>query len=236
MPSERTPHAGLSDSAGGLRAGYLLGGWDLTAFYYSSIDASPTFFRDIINTPVPTVVYTPDHDRIHQTGGTVSKDLGSFVLRGEAVYTWNRWFNENFSDRNGVVRQDFLDYIVGADFPLPFESRIDLQLFQRWFPHHDRDILQRRVETGASLFASTKMLDGKIEPDLLLIQSLNRLDWMVRPRISWRFQPDWRLRLGTAAFGGSKDGLFGRFENRDRAFVDSATRFSSNSSRLEENF
>jgi hypothetical protein len=219
--SERTPHAGLSDSAGGVRAGYLLNGWDLAAFYYNSMDAAPTFFREVINAPVPTVVYTPDHDRIQQAGSTVSKDFGPFVLRGEAVYTWGRWFNvKDLSDRNGVVRQDFLDYIISGDIPLPSESRLNLQFFQRWFPHHDPNIIQRRVETGASLFASTKLLDGKIEPDLQLIHSLNRLDWMIRPRISWRFHPDWRLRVGTAVFGGDKDGLFGRFGNRDRAFVE----------------
>jgi hypothetical protein len=219
--NERIAHRGLSDVAVGVRLGYLLRGWDLTGFYYDSVDSSPAFFRQLISAPPATVVYTPDHDRIHQLGGTLSKDFQSFVVRAEAVYTWDRWFNvTRLSDSDGVVRQNFLDYIVGVDFPLPSDSRLNLQFFQRWFPSHNPDIIPRRVESGITLFASAKILDDKVEPDLLVIHSLNRLDWMVRPRITWRFHPDWRFRIGTALFGGNNQGLSGRFDNRDRAFVE----------------
>jgi len=201
--------------------GYLLKGWDLTGFYYDSINSAPAFFRQTINAPNPTLSYTPDHRRIHQLGGTVSKDFQSFVLRGEAVYTWDSLFSvSRLSDADGVVRQDFLDYIIGLDFPLPADSRLNFQFFQRWFPNHDPDITPARVESGVSLFASTKMLDDKVEPDLLVMQSLNRLDWMVRPRVTWQFQPSWRLRAGTALFGGTGQNLFGRFANRDRVFAE----------------
>jgi hypothetical protein len=205
-----------------------LNGWDLTSFYYDSIDASPTFFRQVVTAPVPTVIYQPDHERIRQMGGTFSKDFQSFVLRGEAVYTWNRWFNLsqlNDSNNNGAVRQNFLDYIFSIDFPLPLESRMNLQFFQRWFPVHDPGIVQQRVESGVSLFASTKMFDDKVEPDLLMIQSLNRIDWLVRPRISWQFLPNWRLRLGGGIFGGKSDSLFGRFADRDRVFLEARYAF-----------
>ena len=219
--NERMPHQGFSDAAAGLRLGYLLKGWDLTGFYYDSINSAPAFFRQTINAPTPTLSYTPDHRRIHQLGGTVSKDFQSFVLRGEAVYTWDSLFSvSRLSDADGVVRQDFLDYIIGLDFPLPADSRLNFQFFQRRFPNHDPDITPARVESGVSLFASTKMLDDKVEPDLLVMQSLNRLDWMVRPRVTWQFHPSWRLRVGTALFGGTGQNLFGRFANRDRVFAE----------------
>lgn len=218
--SERTPHS-LRDSNFGLRTSYLTNGWDLAAFYYSSMDANATFFRSTILTPVPTVSYRPDHERIHQAGVTASKDVGSFVIKGEAIYTWDRYFNvTRANDANGVVRQNFLDYIVSAEIPLPMDSRVNLQFFQRWFPNHDPDIIPSRVESGASLLASTKLLNEKVEPELLLIQSLNRLDWMTRFKINWYFAKDWRLVAGTAFFGGKKLGLFGRFDQQDRVFME----------------
>jgi hypothetical protein len=219
--SERTPHS-LRDSSFGVRGSYLLNGWDSSAFYYGSMDSSPTFFRSTILAPVPTVRFRPDHERIHQAGLTTSKDAGSFVFKAEAVYTWDRFFNvTNTSDANGVVRQNFLDYIVSAEIPLPSESRLNLQLFQRWFTNYDPDILQRRVETGASLYVSTKLFDEKVEPELLMIQSLNRLDYMTRFKINWYFAKDWRFVAGTAIFGGTnKLGFFGRFDNRDRVFTE----------------
>jgi len=218
--SERTPHK-PSDSSFGLRASYLTNGWDLGAFYYGSTDANATFFRTIKLAPVPNVSYRPDHERIHQAGLTVSKDVGSFVLKGEAIYTWDRFFNvTRVNDADGVVRQKFLDYILSAEIPLPMESRINLQFFQRWFTNHDPDIIPRRVESGASLFASTKLFSEKVEPELLTIHSLNRLDWMARFKINWYFAKDWRLVAGTAFFGGKALRLFGRFDQQDRVFAE----------------
>jgi hypothetical protein len=218
--SERTPHS-LRDSSFGLRASYLVAGWDLAAFYYGSVDSTPTFFRSILLAPVPTVRYRPDHERIHQTGLTLSKDVGSFVFKAEAIYTWDRYFNvTNARDANGVVRQNFLDYILSAEIPLPMESRVNLQFFQRFFTNHDAGIIPRRVESGASLFASTKLFNEKVEPELLVIQSLNRLDWMTRFKVNWHFVKDWRLVAGTAFFGGKKLGLFGRFDQKDRVFAE----------------
>jgi len=218
--SERTPHK-LSDSSFGLRASYLTGGWDIAAFYFGSVDQNATFYRSISLAPVPTVTYRPDHERIHQAGLTASKDLGSFVLKGEAVYTWDRFFNvTRVSDTDGVVRQKFLDYILSAEFPLPGDSRVNLQFFQRWFTNHDPDMIPRRVESGASLFASTKFFHDKVEPELLTIHSLNRLDWMARFKINWYFAENWRLVAGTAFFGGKKLGLFGRFDQKDRVFME----------------
>jgi len=119
-----------------------------------------------------------------------------------------------------VVRQNFLDYIVSAEIPLPMESRINLQFFQRWFTNHDPDIIPSRVESGASFYASTKLFNEKVEPELLLIHSLNRLDWMARFKVNWYFATNWRLVAGTAFFGGKELGLFGRFDNRDRVFAE----------------
>jgi hypothetical protein len=218
--SERTPHK-WSDSSFGLRASYLTNGWDLAAFYYGSTDSNATFFRTITLAPVPNVSYRPDHERIHQAGLTVSKDTGDFVVKAEAVYTWDRYFNvTRINDTDGVVRQNFLDYVLSADIPLPMDSHLNLQFFQRWFTNHDPDIIPSRVESGASLFASTKLFNEKVEPELLLIHSLNRLDWMARFKINWYFAKDWRLVAGTAFFGGKELGLFGRFDQKDRVFAE----------------
>ncbi|MGH7845021.1 MAG: DUF1302 family protein [Candidatus Binatia bacterium] len=217
---ERRPQ-GLENSAGGVRLSYLASGWDLSTFYYTSLDSSPAFFRRISVAPTPTVFFRPDHDRIHQAGATMSKDLGTFVLRGEAIYTWDRWFNvTRVNDSDGVVRQNFLDYILGVEFPLPMESRLNLQFFQRVFTSHDRDIIPRKIENGASLLVSTKLFNEKVEPELLTIHSLNRLDWLARFKVSWNFHENWRLVVGTAFFGGPRLGLWGRFDKSDRVFTE----------------
>ena len=151
----------------------------------------------------------------------MSKDTGAFVLKSEAIYTWDRYFEvTNASDSNGVVRKNFLDYILSAEIPLPSESRVNLQFFQRVFTSYDKDMIPRKVESGASFLASTKLLDDKVEPELLMIHSLNRLDYMTRLKVNWYFAKNWRFVAGTAIFGGKQLGFFGRFDNRDRVFTE----------------
>ncbi len=45
-----------------------------------------------------------------------------------------------------------------------------------------------------------------------------RTDWNLQARVTWEFQPNWRLVGGVDAFNGPRDGLFGRFDDQDRVY------------------
>ena len=53
-----THPGGTLTSNYGVRVSTLQAGWDVAAFYYRSMDASPTFYRQILSTPQPTVLYS----------------------------------------------------------------------------------------------------------------------------------------------------------------------------------
>jgi hypothetical protein len=221
ITGEHRPAGSLGDSNYGLRLSDLVGGWDLSAFYYSSMDTAPTFFRKVVTTPVPTFVYTPDHKRIQQFGGTLSKGYLDTVLRVEMVYTQDRRFAvTRLSDADGVVQKGSLDYAVGLDYTLPHSSRINIQFFQRWIPDHDSAMTAKRLESGASFYASTKLMDGNLEPRLLVITGLSRGDWMARPRLLWNLNGNWRWVLGADMFGGPPTGLFGQYDGKDRIYTE----------------
>lgn len=218
--NERKPERNSSSQNYGLRASMLRGGWDVAGFGYRSVDASATFYRDVIAGTSPAVIYTPRHDKITQYGLTASKDLNNFLIKTEAVYTVGKNFNvTRLSDTDGVVRQNYLDYIVSFEFPLPDEARFNLQFFQRRFSDHDPDIIPKKVESGLTLFWSGKW-GNKLEPQILLIHSLNRSDWLLRPKLVWGFQKEWRAVAGVDIFHGAPTGLFGQFDNKDRAYVE----------------
>lgn len=218
---EHRPAGRLSDSNYGLRLSDLVNGWDLSAFYYSSMDTSATFFRKVVTTPVPVVVYSPDHKRIRQVGGTLSKGYMDSVLKVEMVYTLDRWYAvDTLSDSDGVVQKDTLDYAVGLDYNLPNSSRLNVQFFQRWFPDYDSAMSAKRLESGASFYASTKLLDGNLEPQLLVIASLNRGDWLARPKVVWTLSGNWRWLMGADIFTGSRTGLFGQYDDKDRIYTE----------------
>lgn len=206
----------------GIRLSQLINGWDVSAFYYHSLDASPTFY--LVNGSANELVFQPRHDRIDQIGATFAKDLGSMVLKGELIYTDGRKFNVlRPTQMNGLVKQNILDYVLGLDFSLPAETRLNVQFFQRIFFSHDPDIVLDQFENGASILLNGK-LGRDLEAQTLLIHSLNRSDWMFRPRLSWNFARNWRLAVGADVFGGRPIGLFGRFDSKDRIYTE--VRFS----------
>ena len=215
--NEDLPPRTLANSNYGIRLSTLTNGWDVSGFAYSSMDISPTFYRDAASVP-GTFIYRARHDRIHQYGGTVAKDFGDVVLKGEMVYTRGRQFSVlRASDSNGVVSQNTLDWALGLDFTLPSETRFNVQFFQRQYFSHDPDLIADARENGVSLLLSHKFTD-KLEAQALWISSLNRTDWLFRPKITWNFERNWRLAVGADMFKGPPLGLFGRYDGQDRVY------------------
>jgi len=218
--NEQFPERRLAHTNYGLRLSTLRNGWDVSGFYYRSMDTSATFYRQIVSDPEPAFVYQARHDRISQVGGTVSKDLGPAVFKAEAVYTDGRRYNVlRIDDDDGVVKQNTLDLVGGLDFALPADTRLNLQLFDRVFFNHDPDIIPKRNEPGFSVLVNRKLGD-RLEAEVLWIASLARTDWLLRPKIVWTFQPDWRLIFGADIFEGPPLGFFGQYDNRDRVYTE----------------
>lgn len=215
---EVKPDRSLRNSNGGFRISTLRSGWDLSTFYYRSEDASPTFYRELIPGRSPTLVFTPRHDRIWQTGGTLAKDFNATVLKAEVVYTSGRKYNvTRLSEPTGVVPQATLDYVIGLDYTFANETRINLQYFEKVFFEHDPDLFQARREGGVTLLLSGK-LTSSLTPELLVIQSVNREGRLLRPKLIWAMAKNWRLTTGVDVFTGPVTGFFGRFSNRDRVY------------------
>lgn len=213
--NEDKPARKLSNGNLGARVSTLKNGWDLSAFAYRSMDVQPTFYRRQVG---PTFVYTPRHERITQIGGTLAKDLEGIVLKAEAVHTRGRKFaTPNPVVTDGLVAQDTLDWAAGLDFTPTADTRINVQLFQRVFFDHDPGIIPEQRENGYSLFLNTKFA-GKWEGQATFISSMNRTDWLFRPRVQWNFEKNWRLLAGFDIFKGPPLGMFGQYDNRDRVY------------------
>jgi hypothetical protein len=213
--NEVKPGRSLKNGNVGIRVSTLRNGWDLSGFIYRSMDIQPTFYRKIDGM---TAYFEPRHDRITQVGGTLTKDFGSVVLKGEGVHTRGRKFGVlDPADADGLSPQNTLDWATGLDFTLPADTRFNVQLFQRVFFNHDPGIIPEKRENGYSLYFNTK-LGNRWEAQATFISSLNRTDWLFRPRVQWNFEKNWRLLAGIDIFKGPPTGLFGQYDSRDRLY------------------
>jgi len=209
---------GLDDAAYGARLSWLKNGWDVSGFYYTTNDPTAAFSRQASPT---TITYQPIHKRIYQLGATLGKDLGPMVLKAEALYSRDKLISTlDPLEADGLVKQNIFDYIVGLEWSFPQETRFNVQFFQRWFPDHDPQIVQDELSSGVSLLLSTQALHPKLEPEMLLLSSLDRVDWMARFKLAWKPDGNWRLDTGVALFGGARNGLFGNHNSNDQVYTE----------------
>ena len=217
---EAKPDRTLGNSNYGLRMSTLKSGWDVSAFAYRSVDGDATFYRDVVGGPAPSFIYRPRHEKLTQAGGTVTKDLGEAVLKAELVYNRNKGFSvQRLSDVDGVAKLDFFDYLVGLDFTFAGDVRLNTYLFQRHFTDHDPDVVPDRTESGLTVLLAKKF-GSALELQALFITSLNRSDWMFRPKATWNFAKNWRMNVGADVLHGPQLGFFGRFAGSDRVYAD----------------
>jgi hypothetical protein len=55
---------------------------------------------------------------------------------------------------------------------------------------------------------------------MLIIQSVNRSDRLVRTKLGWTPEKNWRLTFGVDVFTGPAGAFFGRFNANDRVYVE----------------
>jgi hypothetical protein len=214
------PSQNLGNSSYGVRANTLVAGWDLAAFYYRSFSTQPTFYRIPPVTSALPFAFQPRYDRIWQVGGTVSKDFGEVVGRAELVYTDGRSFaSTDPVAPEGVLKKDTFDWIVSADFVLPRDAKLNLQVFQRWYSGGESTLVVQSGSFGASALISGK-ITPTIEPQLLWIQTFGGGGGLIRPRVNWTPLRNTVIGVGVDIFTGPDDGFFGRYNNRDRVYTE----------------
>jgi hypothetical protein len=206
------PERDLDNYNWGVRASTLKSGWSLSAYYYDSISVAPTLVME------PDGL-TLQYDPVEQFGGTFSKDFGGFVFKGEAVYARSRRFQSlDPEDPFSLPDSDAMEWVVGAMVPLG-DWRVDLQLYGRRTFDYDPRMGFDENEYGATVLINYAA-SSRLELEMLALTGLNREDYLVRPKLAWRFAPDWRLQFGADIFGGDPVGLFGPYDDRDRIYLE----------------
>jgi hypothetical protein len=219
---DKTPNDPVEDFGAGARGSWLVDGWDFSLFYYTSPDKTAAYARSLVPGAAglaPSLVFQPVHERIHQTGGTVAKELGGLVFKAEAVQTFGRRISTTApGDLDGLVDTDELRYVAGLDWAGETGHRINVQFFQTWLQDPAPGMIFNDVESGASVLLTTEALHPNITPEVLWIRSLDRDEWLLETKVSWEFATDWRAVLGTDVFGGPPNRLLGQFDNSDRVY------------------
>ena len=213
------PSRSFENSEAGLRLSYLMRGWDVAAFYLHTWDKSPVLYRTI---DAGVYNFTPRYKRLDIYGATFAKEVKNIVFKGECVYNRKGYFSI-FDDTNpdGVVRRDFVDYLLGADYTFFDKFDTNLQFMQRIISGYDRRLANaRRVDNAVSFWVSRGFLNNALELEFLVIAGLMDKNLLYRPKITYKLTDNWKLRTGFDIFQGDPTGTFGQFRKKSRAYAE----------------
>lgn len=214
------PSDTLKNSELGFRASFLLKGWDLSIFHFYGWDRFPAMER-IVAAP-DLYIFSPNHKRLNTSGLTFSKEINDVILKGEAVYYHGKHFSViDGSDPDGLVKKDYIDYLVGVDYTFLEKIDFNFQFMQRIIFDFERTIFREdRVRSSFSVWLKTGLFANRVEPEILLISAIDETDLLIRPKITFRATDHLQARIGLDIFEGSQDGIFGQYDNRDRIYAE----------------
>jgi hypothetical protein len=220
----KEPEDSPENSVYGGRLSHIVQGWALSAFYLYGYDYFPVYYREIRLDPITSdavVSLTPEYERMNIVGATFSKEIKDVIFKGELVFNKDRFFSVTDPlDADGVIESDYFEYLLGIDYT--FFNRIDfnVQFFQQFILDHAPSLFDDEVMSFFSIWLQTGFLDNRLEPELFAVSSIRQEDYMLRPRLNYKFRQNWRMALGLDIFGGVSDGDFGQFDNADRSYVE----------------
>lgn len=222
------PAKKLKNQEAGFRMSRFMEEWglDISAFGFYGYDYFPTVFR-ALNTdpatsmPIITITLKPRYERLPIFGATFSKDFNDIIIKGEFVFNKNKYFSiDDPTDSDGAVKKDFLDYIIGVDYTFFGKIDFNFQFMQRYIIGYDGRMTDDKTNTSASVWLKTGFLDNKLEPEVLFVFGLDKNDYLLRPKINYKVNERWQIAAGADIFGGEPNGNFGRFDNKDRTYVE----------------
>jgi len=222
--SEKKPSNDLKNSEAGIRFSRLIGGWDLSVFYFYGYDYFPTPFRTIGIDPLTsqtTLTLRPEYKRLNIFALTFAKEMEDIIFKGEFIYNNGKYFKVNdLTDTDGVVKRDFIDYLIGADYTFFEKIDINVQFMQRIIFNYNDTMVADRIKTSFSCWLKTGFFDNRLEPELFFVSNIREKDLMFRPKINYKFKNNWTAVFGIDAFDGESDGEFGQFDTKDRSYIE----------------
>lgn len=215
------PDNWITDSDVGARLSWFWKGWDLSLNYLYHYDDIPVLYRQLQITPSgPRVVVSPEYERTHLLGGTFSNAFGDLTFRGEFGYSTDKYYSTTDpTDLDGVHETDEFGYVLGFDWYGFSDTLLSVQFFQNILMDDATGLLRDEVENNASFLVRRDFWNDTLEVSNLLVHSLNNDDGFNRSKVKYAWRDDISLWAGVDVLYGTKEGLFGQFEENSRVLV-----------------
>jgi hypothetical protein len=228
---ERVPGAPVSQWA--FKLEQLGAGFDWSVSYYDGYDLLPDLGVDRVTPTGLDLLFR--HRRIRVIGADAATTIGHYGLRAEAAYT----FTEDPHGRDPFTKNPFFFMVVGADREIFTDITVNLQYILRVVSAFTRPADQASgalrdiaiqsavisnqldaVQHAAAFRIHGRWLNQTLEAETTLIFSFTRLDYAIRPKLTYALTDRWRLTAGADVYRGQFPSLFGRLRPNTGAYAE----------------
>ncbi|MEM1173502.1 MAG: DUF1302 family protein [Pseudomonadota bacterium] len=220
QPSPRiitdSPGHGLSDSGFGIRLSRSLGAGDLSLLAYSGMDPEPLGRLRQLGSDAVVERY---YERRSLAGASFETALGPLALRVEASLQPNRHFNTRDARGLQTVQRDQRRLAVGMDIDAPGQVFVNLQYLEDRISNAPSNLVRPARDRLATVAVRRSFRYDTLLLEARAYQSLQDSDRMTSLTLRYSLGDSTTIRTSVNRFSGTRLGVFGQFDGRDRITV-----------------
>lgn len=209
------------------------GAVDWSMSYFNGYNKSPDLM--FVSMSGPGVQLALDYGKIEVYGADFATTFGSYGLRGEVAYT-----QTSDTDGNNPSKQNSNIFaVVGGDRSFFGKFNINVQLLLKHvfsyqdtalIPSSTTRLIAKHVNLnsnqlaenmlGVSFRPSYKMLNDTLEIELVYVRWFKKGDSLMRPKLTYAFNDQFKGVLGAEIYNGPADSFFGRRKETSSGFIE----------------
>jgi hypothetical protein len=115
-----------------------------------------------------------------------------------------------------VIKTHEFASVLGLDWSGLEEMFVSVQLFQSVITERPSGVFRDWLEDVMTALVRREFLNDRLVAELLWLQSLNRGDGLIRPKIRYEWRSNVTVWGGVDIFYGNEHGFFGQFTRQTR--------------------
>jgi hypothetical protein len=211
---------------------------DWSVSYFNGFDLNPDL--SIGSVSASGLNLRLDHHRINVIGADAATVVGRYALRAEAAYTRT----EDSDGLNPFVKNPYFHLVAGGDRTFFEYLNINLQYYVRYVSRYQdpsavSDPALRTVaiqeavmsnqfdrrQHGMTFRVSNKWRQETLEGEIAGIASFTRRDFVLKPKLVYAINDQWKGSLGANLFRGEDNAFYGRLKDNSSVFVEAKYSF-----------
>lgn len=213
------PDFSLKNCEIGGRLSFYLPGFDFAISSFYTWDDFPTQHRTVsVENDIILTHYFPEYHRLTYIGAEFSTPWKDFVLRGEAAFCKNKYFEPENPLSEILFKRNTLNWMIGVDWTPGNDWMLTAQFVDNFILKYDQAIKNHEHTMLLTLHVSKKLFRQSLTLSTMGYFGINDKDCFVRTSIDYALTDELHLLFGVDIFAGEQ-GLLGQYKDNDEVWI-----------------